>query len=114
MIVQVYYNLHKHVWSIRCKKTMKVIAHLDKITLRDCKFKVQQGGRKRVIAEQRKNVHAYIEGVWDALEGDLDSLNDYVSYNPYLGDSFYDVKTKENLYNAKICVMENKKVSYLK
>jgi hypothetical protein len=63
--VFVYYNLHKHTWSIRDCKTRRVIGHSDHVLLFEVKPKVSQAGRERVLREQRKNVHAGLEGRWE-------------------------------------------------
>jgi hypothetical protein len=111
--VQVYYNLHKHVWSVKDKKTGRVIAHLDSILLSSCKFIVREGGRQRVIKEKRKNVHAFIEGDWDGDEAKgLLSLNDgtSVTYNPYLYDSFIKKKDSKPIKTADVVWMDKRQV----
>ena len=92
MRVRVYRNLHADSrgqgrWSVMAwqgPRKSKVIKHLDNVILADCKFIVQQSGRERVIREQRKNVHAFIEG---DMKPSI-TLNGYdsrgaVKYNPY-------------------------------
>ena len=84
--VQVYRNLHKGCYSVRCKKLDRVIYHTDEINLNCVRFKVSQRGRMRVIREKRKNVHAVIEGTWaPKVHGDLDER---VTYNPYTMEHF--------------------------
>ena len=68
MKVDVYFNLHKKVWSVRCVKTRKVVLHTTELTLSDVTFKVSQAGRERVIREKRKNVHAVVRGVLQRWE----------------------------------------------
>jgi hypothetical protein len=86
MRVQVYYNLHKHCWSIRDVKTRRVIDHLNSLVLRECRCVVSEKGRQRVLSTRHKNVHAYIEGV---LESE-DIVGEYqpLRYNPYLMKKF--------------------------
>lgn len=64
MIVRVYWNLHKKLWSIQTKtpKGWRVTAHLKALALHDCSFSVSAAGRSRVLKERRKNVHAFIVG----------------------------------------------------
>jgi len=57
--VDVYRNLHKNTWSIRSRTTGRVVEHSDNVLVRAAKFVVQPAGRKRVLQEQRKNVHAF-------------------------------------------------------
>jgi len=101
MRVQVYFNLHKKIYSIRCKKTRLVIGHSRTVSLENVEFKVSKKGRDRVLRERRKNVHAVIEG--DLLQ-EYESLSKGmigVMYNPYRFESF--VTTGENIpvYDAK-------------
>jgi len=91
MRVFVYRNLHKNCLSVRCVKTKRVIAYVDFILLEDCKFKVSQKGRERVLKEKRKNVHAGIEGEW--VEHKRVLLTSYtfrVIYDPYKHKTFVD------------------------
>ena len=86
--VQVYFNLHKKVYSVRCKKTRLVIAHVNNICLEDVNFKVSEKGRQRVLAEKRKNVHAVVEGtVICPVLGSNSSMHG-ITYNPYRFDTF--------------------------
>jgi len=84
--VQVYFNLHKKVFSVRCKKTRLVIAHVNNIYLEDVVFKVSENGRQRVLKEQRKNVHAYVEGTVSTNKST--AIQGFITYNPYKYDSF--------------------------
>ena len=58
--VMVYYNLHKHTFSVTYKS--KVILHADYVKLKDVEFRVRQGGQEKVRDEKRKNVHAFVIG----------------------------------------------------
>ena len=68
MRVDVYYNLHKHLWSVRDRRTGRVILHCDRVELTNVKFHVGQRGRERVNEEQRKNVHAWVTGDLESWE----------------------------------------------
>lgn len=90
MRVEVYWNLHKHVWSVRHKG--RVIKHLDFVTLRDVTWVVQPAGNARVRREGKKNVHAFARGtlgdIDDVMGAKWDCLR--LVYNPYKFDSFVD------------------------
>lgn len=87
--VRVYRNLHKKCFSVKCMKTQKVIAHVDSITLKDVTYPVSQAGRDRVLAERRKNVHAYVQGVIESEElVDIAKMKQ-VCYNPYKNAFFF-------------------------
>jgi hypothetical protein len=97
--VQVYFNLHKKTYSIRSKKTRKVVGYSDNISLENIEFKVSESGRKRVLKEQRKNVHAVIEGDLVA-HITLNKGMRGVTYNPYKYDSFVVKKSLEPIFEA--------------
>ncbi len=103
--VETYYNLHKHVPSVRVDG--KVVAHLDAVPVKQPSFVVQQGGRQRVLEEQSKNVHAFIKGEFassldaDALEGLIPIR---VKYDPYRFDSFVTADTEQRVTEAEYAV----------
>jgi hypothetical protein len=84
--VFVYWNLHKNVWSIRDEKSKKVIAHSESLLLTDCKFKVSEAGRQRVLRERKKNVHAGATGILSGIIPRASGKQVY--YNPYKQDCF--------------------------
>lgn len=104
--VFVYRNLHKDCWSIKALEGMNrghVIAHAKKVTLWNCRFKVSEAGRQRVIKEQRKNVHAGVVGYVDDSLANWDVVGNTsipVTYNPYKYDSF--VRADEGHYGEPI------------
>lgn len=96
--VQVYRNLHKsregsYVYSLRCKKTRKVLEHRSLLMLRHCSFFVSVKGRERVLKKRQKNVHAWVEGVlFDEALPTGAFYNGFIlarlSYDPYLSSHF--------------------------
>lgn len=115
MRVQVYRNLHKNCWSVRCKKTMKVIAHEDMVILTNCKFTVQQGGRRRVLETKTKKVHAFIEGdLTEEVSWNILKYGKYVSYNPYKYGHFYTIKGTLPVNTAnEVLMLATGKVRYV-
>lgn len=87
--VQVYRNLTRNCWSVRHKG--RVIAHAMSVYLKDAVFKVQEGGRRRVLKERRKNVHAFVEGYGTDDLGACESALIRVVYNPYAMSTFETV-----------------------
>ena len=90
MRVYIYWNLHKHLFSVRNTKTGLVVKHAEQAWLLDATFAVGQKGRERVLAEGRKNVHAGVRGDWIATYGeplDLRGLQ-RVTYNPHKNTTF--------------------------
>lgn len=60
MLVHVYYNRTKRVWSIRHKG--RVIRHADSVALSDCTWVVQPKGNERCRKTGNRDVHAYAKG----------------------------------------------------
>jgi hypothetical protein len=108
MKVFVYFNLHTHLWSIKSLEGEHkglVVAHAKSVALLNVTMKVSEAGRQRVLLEQKKNVHAGLEGEWVAGHGvnwkkyprrlaeifggqDI-SGSELVSYNPYRAPKFF-------------------------
>jgi len=109
----VYFNLHRKCYSIKALEGRykgRVVAHADRVLLRDVTFKVSEAGRQRVLQEKRKNVHAGVVGSLEAFDGDAriecfrlfsgwdkedvryaryaTAEGQPVTYNPYRWDSF--------------------------
>ena len=109
--VMVYYNLHKHTFSVTYQS--KVIMHADFVKLGDVEFRVRQGGKERVRSEKSKNVHAIVIGtLLDYCEYPCETLPEppsdiVVTYNPYKYDTFVIKATGEPILNANAVEMIN-------
>jgi len=107
MRVEVYFNLHKYIWSVRSCKTGRIILHTDKVHIANPEFVVRKAGRERVLREGKKNVHAFVRGdatYFDDFDPDHHpNYLDYtlVSYNPYKFDTFVDVYDTTPVRTAK-------------
>lgn len=103
MDVDVYFNLHRKVWSVRDRKTRRVVAHLRNVVLTDVKFRVSAAGNARVRSEGRKNVHAFARGTFVGSDV-LATLPDYgpvsVTYNPWKFTTFVDKMTEAPVHTA--------------
>lgn len=105
-VVQVYRNIHRSrragqpVYSIRDKRTRRVIDHATDILLADARFHVNENGRQRVLQEKRKNVHAYIEGTLIDSATPSPEGGRPVSYNPYRGPSFVQTDDGTEIHQA--------------
>jgi hypothetical protein len=109
MKVFVYFNLHKKVWSVKAlsgKNKGRVIAHCETLVLKNCQLKVSQAGRKRVLQEKRKNVHAGVVGEVVALHKGFKPTKHLITYNPYKYDSFVDKATEQPVYTAPRAYMK--------
>jgi len=111
--VMVYYNLHKHTFSVTYNGI--VILYADYVKLRDVEFRVRKGGNEKVRQEMRKNVHAFVIGnLIDYCEFPCATMppetnNNIITYNPYKYDSFVRKDTEEPIFSANEIDMINTK-----
>lgn len=113
--VDVYYNLHKKTFSIRCNG--KVIAHRDKVSIKNPQYIVGEKGKQRVRREKSKNVHAFVRGTLmdnASLEHWIDSFDMMniafkVKYNPYVHDTFVTVFDGKPIHESEWAVLSKKK-----
>lgn len=116
--VRVYKNIHKTkaaghpVYSIMDKRTRRVIGHSDRIVLADATFVVHETGRQRVLREQRKNVHAFVDGIF--LERlDFDDVGAaIITYNPYRFASFVTLPTENKVESADRVLLADKVLAW--
>ena len=108
----VYYNLHKHVFSLKNNTTKKVEKRSSIVLMQDCVFKVSEKGRQRVLREKVKNVHAGVLGELISTESEVDDTSSFVelTYNPYIYDSFVVKESGKPVLSAKKVYLINKKV----
>lgn len=109
--VEVYYNLHKKCLSVR--PIGGKVSHTNSILMENVKFSVQPAGRRKVLAEKRKNVHAFVRGNhvddMDKLRAASESQDwNAVYYNPYKHDTFICLETEEPIYAANECLIIDK------
>ena len=98
--VEVYWNLHKKIWSVRDCKTGLVVAHVPYIFLTDVKWVVRPAGNAKVRREGKKNVHAFARGqtmVGWSHNHDFHEWSYPITYNPYKNTSFVRVDTGEEV-----------------
>lgn len=112
MKVFVYYNLHKHCYSIKSlegKTRGKVIDYRDEVDLVNVEFRVSEKGRQRVLKEQKKNVHAGVVGELVnpmAVAKELKQMY----YNPYVTETFVEMKTNKPVKKAEYALLKDKKI----
>ena len=94
--VRIYRNLNKpeffSIVSMEGKLKGKVCGYAKSVLLEDFTFIVSEASRLRVLREQRRNVHAYCDGIITDASQSLQSVDScrYITYNPYISSSFYD------------------------
>lgn len=113
MRVFVYWNLHKNKWSVKAmegENKGRVIDHVLGLALKDATFKVSRAGRERVLREQRKNVHAGVQG--ELLHGEDFFGMTQVTYNPYKYSTFVKKNNPEEVirYAPKVCFYSDRTV----
>ena len=102
--VRVYKNLHNGMWSIKQKGL--VIGYAKEIALENVSYIVSQAGRVRVLKEQRKNVHAYVEGCVSPYPDNSVCIE--VSYNPYKYGYFYKKHNLKEISSSKYAILTDK------
>lgn len=107
-----YFNLHKKVFSVRNEKTKKVEHHSSIVVLKNCTLKVSQAGRKRVLQERKKNVHAGVRGELISIEDVSFDENEFIelTYNPYFYDSFVVKSNKTPVKTAETVILKDKRI----
>lgn len=119
-VTSCYFNLHNHHWSMQQRGL--VIGHAKQLFANDCSFTVQPSGRKRVLEEGKKNVHAFAKSKHWHVSSLPDRDDDFmfyelicryveISYNPFKADHFYVKKTGERVDHADVVILfANKRV----
>lgn len=109
--VMIYKNLTNGLWSV--KQGGFVVGHCSEFLMRSTGFRVVESTRRRVVAEKKKYVHAYIIGF---LFQDFNNIilsshfmDGEIKYNPYRRGCFY---SKDVLGNETDLDMEHVSLVY--
>lgn len=97
--IRVYRNLNRNCLSVTYRG--KVVGYIDEIQLEGVRFVVSQAGRRRAVAERRRNVHARVEGtlaVWCSRKP-----RKRCTYNPFRYESFVARSNAQPIYFARSC-----------
>jgi len=112
MRVECYFNLHKHVFSVRALEGPdkgRVILHASNVLLKDVSFVVQKAGREKVLRTGQKNVHAFVRGTLVMHDNELEvrSFNEgsAVWYNPRLLSTFQLLATPVPIYTSPVAFL---------
>lgn len=108
MRVDAYRNLQDECISVKSREPEtrgQVIDHADEVVIKDAQFVVQPAGRRRVLEEERKNVHAFVRGVRadDTPQPSAGGIE--VTYNPYEYDSFVQRADESAVSSAELAVV---------
>lgn len=99
--VRVYRNLNQKCFSVRCMKTNRVIAHVQKIFLENITFPVSETQRQKVLESKQKNVHAFIQGFISKPKRIKKETR--ISYDPYRHPFFFKVSSETEVGSANFC-----------
>lgn len=103
--IKVYRNLHKEGIWYSIKQGNLIVAHATKLCMGDCDFIVNEKGRRRVLKERRKNVHAYIKGYYTTsimgTAADKNDLPALIKYDPYKYKTFVCTNLIREPYEVK-------------
>lgn len=105
MDVDVYRNLVKGGLSVKARSGEdkgRVVKYADEVVVRDVEFVVQPAGRRRVLEEQQKNVHAFVRGrlVEDPQPKPEDTV--HATYDPYEYSTFVVSRNEQPIHEAEL------------
>lgn len=106
--VRIHVNLHREDFSVVDPKTGRVVANVADAVMADVTFRVQEGGRQRVLKTRCRSVHAYAIGTLVATntQPELAGLR-RVSYNPYRSAHF-DTEDGQSITEASTATFANR------
>lgn len=86
--VDVYYNLNKHIFSVRHKGI--VILHTQHLSLKDVTFVVSEVGRQKALAKKRKNVNGVARGILVSIDEQIIAeTSREITYKPAQHNRFF-------------------------
>ena len=119
MKAEVYWNLHKQLWSVRDLKTGRVIEHTLSVNILDAQFVVRPAGRAKVIRDGVKNVHAFVRG-YKVDQATIDMIGPFdvdgwtstnVTYDPYKYSTFVSKTDETPIKTSHVVTMIGKDVT---
>lgn len=106
MRVEIYWNLHKKMYSVRDVKTGRVVAHTYQATVNNPEFVVRQSGNRKVRETGVKNVHAFVRGELYSLDVIDDAwIFDRITYNPFKYTTFVHQDNGQPIRKAKLAAL---------
>jgi hypothetical protein len=103
--VEVYFNLHKNVFSIKSidknnPDRGKVVAYSPVVLLNEVEFKVSEPIRLRINRLGRKEVCAVLRGTFNGSLT-VDDITEEIYFNPYFTKHFTHVRSNQPVSKAK-------------
>lgn len=109
--IELYRCLNRKGFIFSIRQDGLVVAHTDKIVLKDCEFIVGEAGKKRCLKTKVRNVHAYVRGTIGSNEDIQSTFSFLLLYDPYLEKGFYNPEVGE-VKAAKIVYIEQKQIYF--
>jgi hypothetical protein len=105
--LRIYRNLHTGTLSAQEKtsKGWRVTMHPSKVTLKNATFKVNQTGRRKVLKDKQKNVHAVIEG--ELVDTKSLVQGKKITYDPYKTSQFM-LESGKKVFEAELVSVDAK------
>lgn len=102
--VSVYRNLSKtRKFRYSLRQGRLVVAHANKLALKNCSFFVSEKGRQWVIRNKRKTVHAWVSGLLTPFSSYCRTFLFDVHYNPY-ECAYFSIEFMGKIFN--ICAAD--------
>ncbi len=117
--IKAYRNLNNGKISLQCVSNGLILGHCDAVFMNDVRFVVRESGRLRVLKSHQKNVHAFVIGNIEWVEGFVGFRNrsiivaapceridlagyEAITYNPYRMATFSSLKGMP-IHQARSC-----------
>ena len=102
---QVYFNRNRKVWSVR--QLGRVVAHVDRLCMVDCKMKVSERMRSTLLATRKRTVHAWITGVIVSSAPEGQPLVE-IRYEPFSFGYFFTKDGLQPVMSSAMVTFANK------
>lgn len=102
IMAEVYFNIRRKVFSV--VEEGRVVQHLTRVHMRGCRFRVGDAGRRRVIKQTKKNVHAKVYG--ELVEAFSCEGGRAATYNPYRDLTFVHRDDGSPVFQADRVLLE--------
>ena len=112
LLTRCYRNLNTGNMSLtqQINKSWILIGHTDNVVIEYPRFYVSERGRQRVIKENRKNIHAYCEGILIGMNPSTIPPLQEIHYCPYSQSYFSWKVTGTPLVTADLIIVIDNQV----
>lgn len=106
--IEFYRCLNRKGFTFSIRQNGRVVAHTNKIILKDCQFMVNLGGKNNCIANRQRNVHAYIKAYIGETKDIKSEESDLLKYNPY-SELLFNVMGS-NITKAEVVYIQDRNI----